>query len=74
MTTTHTGIDVQKVDVQKIGGRIGAEVDGVDLNAPLDESTVAELSAALLAHKVLVFAVSTSTTPGRPGSRRCSAG
>jgi len=55
VTTTHTGIDVQKVDVQKIGGRIGAEVDGVDLNAPLDESTVAELSAALLAHKVLVF-------------------
>ncbi len=55
MTTTHTGIDVQKVDVQKIGGRIGAEVDGVDLNAPLDKSTVAELSAALLAHKVLVF-------------------
>lgn len=50
MTTTHIG-----VDVQQIGGRIGAEIAGVDLNAPLDEGTVSELTAALLAHKVLVF-------------------
>ena len=43
------------IDVWRIGGRIGAEIAGVDLNAPLDEHTVAELHAALLAHKVLVF-------------------
>ena len=50
MTITQAGIDVRR-----IGGRIGAEIAGVDLNAPLDEHTVAELNAALLAHKVLVF-------------------
>ena len=50
MTIAHTGLDVRR-----IGGRIGAEIDGVDLTAPLDKGTVAELSAALLAHKVLVF-------------------
>jgi taurine dioxygenase len=50
MTITHTGLDVRR-----IGGRIGAEIDGVDLTASLDERTVAELSAALLAHKVLVI-------------------
>ncbi|MGC9671078.1 TauD/TfdA dioxygenase family protein [Planosporangium sp. 12N6] len=50
MTTTHTGLDVRK-----IGGRIGAEVVGLDLSTPLDAGTVSELTAALLANKVLVF-------------------
>jgi taurine dioxygenase len=50
MTIAHTGLDVRK-----IGGRIGAEIVGVDLNVPLDEGTVSGLNAALLAHKVLVF-------------------
>ena len=50
MTITHTGLDVRR-----IGGRIGAEITGVDLAAPLDDGTVSELNQALLVHKVLVF-------------------
>ena len=42
-------------DVQQIGGRIGAEIHGVDLNADLDDAVFAEINAALLAHKALVF-------------------
>lgn len=34
---------------------IGAEVDGVDLRAPLDATQVDEIRAALLRHQVLVF-------------------
>jgi alpha-ketoglutarate-dependent sulfate ester dioxygenase len=43
------------IDVQRIGGRIGVEIRGVDLRADLDDATVAEIRAALLAHKALVF-------------------
>src|SRR5947209_19740992 len=50
MTIAHTGLDVRR-----IGGRIGAEVVGVDMNNGLDERTVAELNDALLAYKVLVL-------------------
>jgi len=50
MTLAHT-----RVDIRRIGGRIGAEVNGLDLAEPLDASTVRELSAALLAHKALFF-------------------
>jgi len=42
-------------DVQQIGGRIGAEIHGADLNADLDDAVFAEINAALLAHKALVF-------------------
>ena len=35
-----------RLDIRKIGGRIGAEITGLDLNAPRDEETVAELGAA----------------------------
>jgi taurine dioxygenase len=44
-----------RLDVRRIGGRIGAEVAGLDLAAPLDDATVAELDAALLIHKALFF-------------------
>ena len=44
------------VDVRRVGGRIGAEIVGVDLAASLDGSAVlAEIRAALLQHKALFF-------------------
>lgn len=48
-TTSHT------TTVTKIGGRIGAEIGGVRLGGDLDAGTVAEIRAALLAHKVVFF-------------------
>ncbi|GAA1814363.1 TauD/TfdA family dioxygenase [Luedemannella flava] len=43
------------LDVRRIGGRIGAEVAGVDLKSDLDDGLVAEINRALLEHKALVF-------------------
>ncbi|MET9599306.1 TauD/TfdA family dioxygenase [Streptomyces sp. NPDC006459] len=43
------------VTVTKIGGRIGAEIGGVQLGGDLPDGTVAEIRAALLAHKVVFF-------------------
>ena len=37
------------------GARIGAEIRGLDLRADLSEDTVAQIRAALNAHKALVF-------------------
>ncbi|MEV8595965.1 TauD/TfdA family dioxygenase [Streptomyces sp. NPDC052012] len=42
-------------DIRRIGGRIGAEILGVDLAADLDPAVVAEINSALLEHKALVF-------------------
>jgi alpha-ketoglutarate-dependent sulfate ester dioxygenase len=42
-------------DIRRIGGRIGAEIIGVDLARPIDESLAARLNSALVEHKVLVF-------------------
>jgi alpha-ketoglutarate-dependent sulfate ester dioxygenase len=42
-------------DVRRIGGRIGAEIVGVDLDAHLDDAIFGEICAALLEHKALVF-------------------
>ncbi|MEU6891109.1 TauD/TfdA family dioxygenase [Streptomyces sp. NPDC046557] len=53
--TTATGIATAAVTVTKIGGRIGAHIDGVRLGGDLDATTVAEIRAALLAHKVVFF-------------------
>ncbi|MEV0124374.1 TauD/TfdA family dioxygenase [Streptomyces sp. NPDC050703] len=50
MSTTGTGFDIRR-----IGGRIGAEIHGVDLSAELDPAIVAEINSALLEHKALVF-------------------
>ena len=44
-----------EIDVRKIGGRIGAVVEGVRLGGDLDPRTVADIHAALLAHKVVFF-------------------
>ncbi|SOD63893.1 taurine dioxygenase [Streptomyces zhaozhouensis] len=42
-------------DIRQVGGRIGAEILGVDLSAPLDPAVVNEINAALVAHKALFF-------------------
>ena len=42
-------------DVKKIGGRIGAEVAGIDLSTELSDSVFSQIHAALLEHKVLFF-------------------
>ena len=41
--------------VHRLGGRIGARLDGVTLGAGLGAETVAAIRAALLAHKVVFF-------------------
>jgi alpha-ketoglutarate-dependent taurine dioxygenase len=43
------------VRVRKVGGRIGAVVEGVRLSGDLDADTVAQVRTALLEHKVLFF-------------------
>jgi alpha-ketoglutarate-dependent sulfate ester dioxygenase len=52
MTDLLTG---RTLDVRPLTTSLGAEVHGVDLAEPLDDGTVAELRAALLAHRVLFF-------------------
>ncbi|WP_405810197.1 TauD/TfdA family dioxygenase [Streptomyces sp. NBC_00210] len=47
---TSTGFDIRRV-----GGRIGAEILGVDISADLDPSIVTEINAALVEHKALFF-------------------
>lgn len=41
--------------VKKLGSRIGARIEGVQLGGNLDASTVAEIRRALLQHKVIFF-------------------
>ncbi|MFI6850718.1 TauD/TfdA dioxygenase family protein [Streptomyces sp. NPDC050416] len=48
--TTSTGFDVRR-----IGGRIGAEILGVDLSGDLEPALVSEIDSALLEHKALLF-------------------
>jgi alkyl sulfatase len=43
------------LEIRKIGGRIGAEVVGVDLTEDLSDAVVTDVNAALLEHKALVF-------------------
>jgi alpha-ketoglutarate-dependent taurine dioxygenase len=50
MTTFHLALDVQKR-----GGRLGAEIRGLSLTDDLPDALVAEVRAALLEHKVLFF-------------------
>jgi taurine dioxygenase len=45
----------EHLEVRPLGVTIGAEVGGVDLGGDLPAEVVAELRAALVAHKVLVF-------------------
>ena len=43
------------IEVRRVGGRIGAEILGVDLAATLDDTVLAEIHTALLEHKVIAF-------------------
>src|SRR3954447_16164916 len=43
------------IDVRPLTPTIGAEIGGVDLGAPLDDSTRSEIDKAFLDHKVLFF-------------------
>ncbi len=45
----------QTLTVYRLGGRIGARLDGVRLGPDLGEETVAAIRAALLTHKVVFF-------------------
>ncbi|MGW3129472.1 TauD/TfdA dioxygenase family protein [Streptomyces sp. NPDC001123] len=51
--------------IRKLTGRIGALVDGVDLAAPTDPSTVTALRHALNEHKAIVFADVTLDNAGQ---------
>ena len=44
-----------QIEIRPLAGRIGALVEGADLTAHLDQSAVADIRAALLAHKVIFF-------------------
>ncbi|NUR09417.1 MAG: TauD/TfdA family dioxygenase [Nocardioidaceae bacterium] len=48
-------VSADDVTVVKLGGRIGARVDGVRLGAALGDDVVARVRAALLEHKVIFF-------------------
>lgn len=43
------------IDIRKVGGRIGAEVVGLDVSGDLEPAVVTELNSALLEHKALFF-------------------
>ncbi|MGW4370298.1 TauD/TfdA dioxygenase family protein [Nocardia takedensis] len=45
----------QRLTVARVAGRIGADIDGVDLSRPLEPSAVAAIREALLTHKVIFF-------------------
>ncbi|MBN3513218.1 TauD/TfdA dioxygenase family protein [Mycolicibacterium nivoides] len=50
-----TASTIAPLTVKKLGSRIGARIDGVQLGGDLDKSTVAEIRRALLEHKVIFF-------------------
>ncbi|MER5869504.1 TauD/TfdA family dioxygenase [Streptomyces sp. NPDC002044] len=52
---TATQTAASTTTVSRIGGRLGAEIGGVRLGGDLPDATVAEIRAALLAHKVVFF-------------------
>jgi alpha-ketoglutarate-dependent taurine dioxygenase len=46
---------VGMLDVHRVAGHIGAQIDGIDLAGPLDDTVIAALRDALLTYKVLFF-------------------
>jgi len=48
-------LDYQRITVSRIAGALGAEIGGVDVAAPLDDETIAEIRRALLEHLVIFF-------------------
>ena len=43
------------IDVKPVSGALGAEINGVDISAPLDAEVVSEIREALLNHLVIFF-------------------
>jgi len=58
-----TDATVPGMDVRPIAGHIGAEITGVDLSGPLDDTVVSTIRSALLRWKVAFFEDSTWTMP-----------
>lgn len=52
MTTTETTVDLT---IEPLAGHIGAEIAGVDLRTPLDDSTVDAIRDAVYRYKVVFF-------------------
>ncbi len=52
MTTTESRLSL---DVRRVAGSLGAEVRGIDLSVPLDNTALATIQALLLEHLVLFF-------------------
>lgn len=52
-TVTDVRTDYEAIEVRKVAGNIGAEIDGVRIAGDLDARTVAEIRAALLRHRVV---------------------
>jgi taurine dioxygenase len=54
-SSTASPAGATSVRVVRLGGNIGAEIQGVDLRRPLDESQFAAVHEAFVRHEVLVF-------------------
>jgi Probable taurine catabolism dioxygenase len=57
MATEHslTDSDFPLLNLRRVAGHIGAEIRDISLSAELDDAVFAQLSAALVKHKVLFF-------------------
>jgi taurine dioxygenase len=55
MTATQIPATYERITVTPLSGALGAEIAGVDLSGDLDDATIAEIRAALLAHHVVFF-------------------
>ncbi|MEG1766835.1 MAG: TauD/TfdA family dioxygenase [Comamonas sp.] len=57
MSNHHSSIDTRFGDLQirRVAGNIGGEVQNIQLSAQLPQTTIDDLNAALVAHKVLFF-------------------
>jgi taurine dioxygenase len=53
--TMSVASEIAVLDVRRVAGHVGAQVDGIDLAGALDDATIAALREALLVHKVLFF-------------------
>ena len=48
-------MDYTRIQLEPLSPALGAEVSGIDLSAPLDDTVIAELRHAFLAHLVIFF-------------------
>ena len=48
-------MDYRHIEVKPVAGALGAEIEGVDLAAPLDDETFAEIRQTFLDHLVIFF-------------------